>query len=106
MHSFLRLKPSEQQVGAEVLRLAVCDVYKPLKPLKDGAVCVIKKEAGLEHKQFALEVSGIEALLVSAEPAKPSAVPGMPSKRYYNEADVGKVFLTRFGNVSKMKAPL
>ena len=99
--------PSDQQAGAPVLRLAVCDVYKRLKPLKDGAVYVISnKETGLEHKQYALEVSGIEALLVSAEPAKPPAVPGMPSKRYHNEADVGKVFLTRFGNVSKMKAPL
>ena len=108
VHSFMRLEPSEQQrqVGAEVLRLAVCDVYKPLKPLKDGAVYVIKKEAGLEHQHFALEVSGIEALLVSAEPTKPPAVPGWPGRRYYIEADVGKVFLTRFGNVSKMKAPL
>ena len=105
VHSFLRLMPSEQQAGAKVLRLAVCDVYKRLKPLKDGTVFVINKTS-LQHEQYALEVSGIVVLLVSAEPARPAAVPGMAVKRYFNDADVGKVFLTRFGNVSKMKAPL
>ena len=63
-------------------------------------------KASLQHEQYALEVAGMEALLVSAEPARPAAVRGMPVKRYYNEADVGKVFLTRFENVSKRKAPL
>ena len=106
VRSFLRLMASEQQADAEVLRLAVCDVYRPFKPVKDGAAFVIKEEGGLKHEHFALEVSGIEALLVSAAPARPPAVPGMPVKRSYNEGDLGKIFLTWFGNVSKMEGHL
>ncbi|BDA43909.1 hypothetical protein COCOBI_05-0920 [Coccomyxa sp. Obi] len=102
---FLMLRPAEDQADADLLRLAVCDVYRWCAPLRDGSVFVIREEA-LLYENLALDISGIEALLVSAKPAQPPAVPGQPNKRYYCTADVGKMFFTRFGNVSKTKAPL
>ena len=102
--SFLRLQCTGDQPGAGTLRLAVCDVFRPLKSLKDGSVWVISKAGPLLLENYALSVSGIAALLVSAEPRRPCAIPGRPTKRYYcRPVDEGRVFLTTFGNVSKLK---
>ena len=55
---------SHQPAGTEVLCLALCLVYRCAEPLKDGTVVVINKKDSLQHEQHALEVFGIERILL------------------------------------------
>ena len=56
--------PSEQPVRAEVLCLAASTVYRRAKPHKDATMFVINKEGSLQHEQYALEVFGIQCILL------------------------------------------
>ena len=96
---FLKVEQPAATGGAH-LRIAVCDLWLPLQPRPDGVI-VINKER-INHESYPVDLQSIEALLVSAEPSKPMRVPGRPEPRYYHSEDVGKVFLVRYGNVSRM----
>ena len=61
------MMPSEQPAGAEMLCHAVCLMYRCAKSLKDGTVFVINKADSLQHEQYALEVFGIEFILLTLQ---------------------------------------
>lgn len=72
--SFLRLQSTGDQPGAGTLRLAVCDVSRPLQSLKDGSVWVISKAGPLLLENYALRLSGIAALLAPSQGGPPSGI--------------------------------
>ena len=88
------------KAGMQPLRLAVGLCYAQRPPLRDGRVHVASITSA-DNRAAAFPVEDITALLISAQPSRPTDS-AASKKRYYYAAQLGKLFFARHHHMSRM----